>query len=87
MLIFTVLNEPGILLECDVCACDLTHSVYIKCADPICQSADDSVDLCPKCFCEGKEFKKHKRNHPYRVIVSRVLVLLGARDLISYNRN
>ncbi|KAF9444781.1 SWIRM-domain-containing protein [Macrolepiota fuliginosa MF-IS2] len=61
-------NEPGVQYECDACACDLTHTVRIKCADPECVADDEGVDICPPCFCAGKEFKKHKRWHPYRVI-------------------
>ncbi|KAG6334590.1 hypothetical protein ID866_4500 [Astraeus odoratus] len=62
-------NEPGLQIQCDSCACDLTHSVRIKCADAVCEPGD-GVDMCPACFCAGKEFGKHKRNHKYRVIVS-----------------
>ena len=29
------------------------------------------MDLCPNCFCSGKEFGKHKRGHAYRVEVSK----------------
>ncbi|KAL0956901.1 hypothetical protein HGRIS_003006 [Hohenbuehelia grisea] len=60
-------SEPGLQFHCDSCACDLTHSVRIKCADPACESGD-GVDLCPPCFCAGKEFGQHKKYHPYRVI-------------------
>ncbi|KAK2464163.1 hypothetical protein APHAL10511_003620 [Amanita phalloides] len=60
-------NEPGVQYQCDSCACDLTHTVRVKCADPICGS-DEGVDICPSCFCSGKEFKYHKRTHTYRVI-------------------
>ncbi|OBZ71060.1 Transcriptional adapter ADA2 [Grifola frondosa] len=60
-------NEPGTQIECDNCGCDLTHSIRIKCADPVCE-AGDGVDICPSCFCNGKEFGKHKRGHPYRVV-------------------
>ncbi|PPQ66469.1 hypothetical protein CVT24_007043, partial [Panaeolus cyanescens] len=41
--------------------------VRIKCADVACGQGD-GVDLCPSCFCSGKEFGKHKRGHAYRVI-------------------
>ncbi|KAK7469128.1 Transcriptional adapter ada2 [Stygiomarasmius scandens] len=61
------INEPGDLYQCDSCACDLTHTIRIKCADPACE-AGDGVDICPQCFCAGKEFGKHKRGHAYRVI-------------------
>ncbi|KAG6873542.1 hypothetical protein C0995_014412 [Termitomyces sp. Mi166 len=60
-------NEPGVQYQCDSCACDLTHTIRIKCADPVCQQ-EDGVDICPPCFCAGKEFGKHKREHAYRVI-------------------
>lgn len=60
-------NEPGVQYQCDSCACDLTHAIRIKCADNICES-DDGVDICPSCFCAGKEFKQHKRTHAYRVV-------------------
>ncbi|KAH7920616.1 hypothetical protein BV22DRAFT_1073613 [Leucogyrophana mollusca] len=60
-------NEPGLQIQCDSCLTDLTHSIRIKCADPICEPGD-GVDICPACFCSGKEFAKHKRNHAYRVI-------------------
>lgn len=66
--ISVALNEPGVQYECDVCSCDLTHSVRIKCADPVCASGE-GVDLCPACFCAGKDFGKHHGSHPYRVIV------------------
>ncbi|KAF5380632.1 hypothetical protein D9615_004753 [Tricholomella constricta] len=60
-------NEPGVQYQCDSCACDLTHTIRIKCADPVCQP-EDGVDICPPCFCAGKEFGKHKKGHAYRVI-------------------
>ncbi|KAF8893447.1 hypothetical protein BD779DRAFT_1506308 [Infundibulicybe gibba] len=60
-------NEPGVQYQCDSCACDLTHTIRVKCADPVCEP-DDGVDICPPCFCAGKEFGKHKRGHPYRII-------------------
>ncbi|KDR75051.1 hypothetical protein GALMADRAFT_69919 [Galerina marginata CBS 339.88] len=61
------LNEPGVQYHCDSCDCDLTHNIRIKCADPVCVHGD-GVDLCPACFCAGKEFGKHLRGHSYRVI-------------------
>ncbi|KAF8895730.1 hypothetical protein CPB84DRAFT_1682235 [Gymnopilus junonius] len=61
------LNEPGVQYQCDSCACDLTHNIRIKCADPVCVTGE-GVDLCPACFCAGKEFAKHQRGHAYRVI-------------------
>ncbi|KAI6010512.1 hypothetical protein EDC04DRAFT_2905864 [Pisolithus marmoratus] len=60
-------NEPGLQIQCDACLCDLTHSIRIKCADPVCEPGD-GVDICPACFCAGKEFGTHKRSHAYRVI-------------------
>ena len=64
------INEPGVQTECDGCLADLTHSIRIKCANPACV-VGDGVDLCPSCFCSGKEFGKHKRGHAYRVEVSK----------------
>ncbi|KAJ3997841.1 hypothetical protein F5050DRAFT_1748793 [Lentinula boryana] len=61
------LHEPGAEYHCDACSSDLTHTIRIKCADPVCE-AGDGVDLCPACFCTGKEFASHKRGHPYRLI-------------------
>ncbi|KZT10919.1 SWIRM-domain-containing protein [Laetiporus sulphureus 93-53] len=63
----TTVNEPGTQFECDSCHCDLTHSVRIKCANPVCE-VGEGIDICPNCFCSGKEFGKHKRWHAYRVI-------------------
>ncbi|KAF9651447.1 SWIRM-domain-containing protein [Thelephora ganbajun] len=60
-------TEPGLQIECDSCRRDLTHSVRIKCADPICEPGD-GVDICPSCFCSGREFSRHKRDHAYRVV-------------------
>lgn len=71
---YTAVSEPGVQYQCDSCACDLTHTIRIKCADPVCQ-LDDGIDICPPCFCAGKEFGRHKRGHAYRVIVSSSSVL------------
>lgn len=65
---YAAVNEPGLQIQCDSCNCDLTHSIRIKCADPVCEPGD-GVDICPSCFCAGKEFAKHKKNHAYRVVV------------------
>lgn len=67
------MNEPGLQIHCDACGCDLTHSIRIKCADPACEPGD-GVDICPGCFCAGKEFAKHKRDHRYRVVVGHFTV-------------
>ncbi|KZV95192.1 hypothetical protein EXIGLDRAFT_834457 [Exidia glandulosa HHB12029] len=61
------ISEPGVQIECDMCMVDLTHSIRIKCADPVCEPGD-GVDICPRCFCNGVEFAKHKNFHPYRVV-------------------
>lgn len=68
MVVTLAVNEPGVQYQCDSCACDLTHTIRIKCADPVCDT-DEGVDICPACFCQGKEFGKHRRGHAYRVIV------------------
>ncbi|KAG9006783.1 Transcriptional adapter ada2 [Tulasnella sp. JGI-2019a] len=58
--------EPGLLVECDSCNANITHSVHIRCAAEECRITN--IDLCPVCFCKGKEVGKHKATHPYRVI-------------------
>ncbi|KAG9050219.1 Transcriptional adapter ada2 [Tulasnella sp. UAMH 9824] len=58
--------EPGLLVECDSCGNNITHSVHIRCAAEECKITN--IDLCPRCFCKGKEVGKHKAWHPYRVI-------------------
>ena len=45
---------------------DVTQTVRIKCAAKGCED----VDICPNCFCEGKEFNPHKPWHDYKVVVS-----------------
>lgn len=60
--------EPGLQVECDSCGVNITHSVHIRCAAEECRVTN--IDLCPGCFCKGKEMGKHKASHPYRVIVS-----------------
>ncbi|TFK54551.1 SWIRM-domain-containing protein [Heliocybe sulcata] len=59
--------EPGVQITCDICTRDLTHSVRIKCVDPACDT-EEGIDICPLCFCGGKEIRNHKRNHAYRVM-------------------
>ncbi|KAG8756607.1 Transcriptional adapter ada2 [Ceratobasidium sp. 428] len=49
---------------CDACNVDLTKNVRIKCAAPGCEE----LDLCPTCFCAGKEPNRHKGWHEYRVV-------------------
>ncbi|CCA74732.1 related to ADA2-General transcriptional adaptor or co-activator [Serendipita indica DSM 11827] len=58
--------DPGFIIECDSCFTNLTRSVRIRCADPVCESS--SIDICADCFRQGKEFGRHKAGHPYRVI-------------------
>ncbi|KAH8824586.1 hypothetical protein DL96DRAFT_213457 [Flagelloscypha sp. PMI_526] len=67
---FPQVIEPAIQYTCDACEADITHSIHIKCAEPICVDADEGsgIDMCPQCFLSGKEFKDHKAGHPYRVI-------------------
>ncbi|KAK1927453.1 hypothetical protein DB88DRAFT_32495 [Papiliotrema laurentii] len=56
--------EPGIKYTCDCCGIDITNTVRIKCAAKECEE----VDLCPGCFCEGKEVQRHKAWHDYKVV-------------------
>lgn len=64
--LITSATEPGIKYTCDFCHLDITHTVRIKCAEKQCEE----VDLCPACFCEGREGLFHKAWHPYKVVVS-----------------
>ncbi|WVR03914.1 hypothetical protein IAU60_000913 [Kwoniella sp. DSM 27419] len=57
-------TEPGIKYTCDFCHVDITHTVRIKCAMKECEE----VDLCPSCFCEGREGLRHEAWHDYKVV-------------------
>ncbi|KZT56585.1 hypothetical protein CALCODRAFT_435537 [Calocera cornea HHB12733] len=50
--------------SCDTCDADITNFIRIKCAAVGCEE----IDLCPKCFCEGREVGPHKAWHDYKVI-------------------
>ncbi|KAB5591258.1 Transcriptional adapter 2 [Ceratobasidium theobromae] len=54
----------GETITCDACNVDLMRNVRIKCAAVGCEE----LDLCPTCFCAGKEPEKHKAWHDYRVV-------------------
>lgn len=48
--------------HCDVCGCDCTNLVRIKCADC------PDYDLCVPCFSQGKSSGTHKPWHDYMVV-------------------
>ncbi|KAK9464382.1 hypothetical protein V1512DRAFT_293384 [Lipomyces arxii] len=54
--------EPGIKFHCDVCSCDCTHLVRIRCA--VCQD----YDLCVPCFASGASSGTHKPYHDYSIV-------------------
>ncbi|KAK9455479.1 hypothetical protein V1511DRAFT_516290 [Dipodascopsis uninucleata] len=54
--------EPGIKFHCDVCACDCTHLVRVRCAE--CQD----YDLCVPCFASGASTGTHKPYHDYSIV-------------------
>ncbi|KAK9450639.1 uncharacterized protein V1518DRAFT_411298 [Limtongia smithiae] len=54
--------EPGVKFHCDVCACDCTHLVRIRCA--VCQD----YDLCVPCFASGAASGTHKPYHDYSIV-------------------
>lgn len=59
--------EFGGVVACDNCRGDLTHGIYILCAEC------SDVKLCLGCFSTGEEINMppetvHKRNHKYRVM-------------------
>ena len=51
--------------HCDVCSIDITSTVLIACASPICRE----YDLCVPCFARGESTKNHDpRKHEYHVV-------------------
>ncbi|KAK9379686.1 uncharacterized protein V2V93DRAFT_348909 [Kockiozyma suomiensis] len=54
--------EPGVKFHCDVCACDCTHLVRVRCAT--CQD----YDLCVPCFASGASSGTHKPDHDYSIV-------------------
>ncbi|KAI9719330.1 MAG: Transcriptional adapter ada2 [Chrysothrix sp. TS-e1954] len=58
-------TEGGVKFICDVCSIDITATVRIHCADPICKD----YDLCVPCFSEGKSSREHNpAKHSFQVI-------------------
>ncbi|KAF2836156.1 transcriptional adaptor 2 [Patellaria atrata CBS 101060] len=58
-------SEGGVKYVCDVCSADITSTVRIRCANPIC----NEYDLCVPCFSHGKTSRDHDpRTHSYQVI-------------------
>lgn len=58
---FKNIENPKKLVYCHFCEREITRATYIS---------DDAshVEICPKCFLEGKESENHKKISPYRVI-------------------
>ncbi|KAJ8102952.1 hypothetical protein POJ06DRAFT_246151 [Lipomyces tetrasporus] len=54
--------EPGVKFHCDVCSCDCTHLVRVRCA--VCQD----YDLCVPCFASGASSGTHKPYHDYSIV-------------------
>lgn len=77
------ISEPGVLYKCDACDSDITHTIRIKCAAPGCEE----VDLCPSCFCAGKEVGQHKPWHDYRVVVRMLVVDVIFGLYVLWNRS
>ena len=58
-------GDGGTKYHCDVCSIDITSTVRINCADPICHE----YDLCVPCFYRGEKSKKHDpQTHAYKVV-------------------
>ncbi|KAJ4857140.1 transcriptional adapter 2-alpha [Trichoderma harzianum] len=58
-------GEGGVKYVCDVCSCDITSTVRIRCADPACSD----FDLCVPCFGKGESRNAHDpATHSFRVI-------------------
>lgn len=58
---FKNIENPKKLVYCHFCEREITKQTYLS---------DDQthVEICPKCFLEGKESENHKKMSPYRVI-------------------
>lgn len=57
--------DGGVKFICDVCQIDITSTVRIHCAHPIC----NDYDLCVLCFSKAEGKAPHDpRTHPYNVI-------------------
>eukprot|EP01029_Cantina_marsupialis_P031366 TRINITY_DN900_c0_g2_i2.p1 TRINITY_DN900_c0_g2~~TRINITY_DN900_c0_g2_i2.p1 ORF type:complete len:334 (+),score=76.01 TRINITY_DN900_c0_g2_i2:118-1119(+) len=48
-------------IRCSSCRADVLHSPFIKC------TRCKNIVMCAECFSKGRETKKHKKTHPYRV--------------------
>ncbi|KAI9934685.1 hypothetical protein ASPWEDRAFT_116578 [Aspergillus wentii DTO 134E9] len=58
-------TEAGTKYHCDICSIDVTSTVRISCAHPVC----NEYDLCVPCFAAGEKSKNHDpTTHPYQVI-------------------
>ncbi|KAJ5666931.1 Transcriptional adapter 2 [Penicillium macrosclerotiorum] len=58
-------TEAGTKFHCDVCSVDVTSTVRISCAHPVCHE----YDLCVPCFAAGESSKNHDpSSHPFQVI-------------------
>lgn len=54
--------ESGVKFHCDVCSCDCTNLVRIRCAE--CQD----YDLCVQCFSQGASTGAHQPYHDYMIV-------------------
>jgi len=63
--------------QCDSCNRDITNVVRIQCAEC-------DIDLCVTCFSSGVELKKHKNNHPYKIIVIFKYICIFFFDMYIY---
>ncbi len=59
---FKNIEDPKKAVFCHFCERSLTNSFYIFCEE--CQS----IEICVKCFADGKESSQHNRTHSFRVI-------------------
>ena len=58
------------LYHCNYCNKDISGKIRIKCV--VCPD----FDLCVECFSVGAEVTPHKSNHPYRVMVSELIICI-----------
>lgn len=56
------IDSPTKIISCYFCERDLQSLTYIYCEE--CKG----LEICVDCFCKGKEYKKHFKNHSFRLI-------------------
>ncbi|CAM9135882.1 unnamed protein product, partial [Choristocarpus tenellus] len=58
-------QRDGSQISCESCKKDINGLARIRCAE-----CTEKIDVCLSCFSTGAETKRHKSDHPYRVMDS-----------------